>query len=87
MVLLSTAVDVPVEFVGPLEHTAVVVTMLMIHGFITVPIKFVAGLGNESPAPPVFVGSQNVVQTKPRSPSYYPVKINGKVIISDMSFT
>ena len=87
MVLLSTAVDVPVVFVGPLEQTAVVVTVLMIHGFVTVPVKFVAGLGNESPAPSVFVWSQNVVQAKPRSSSYYSVKINVRVTISAMTFS
>lgn len=70
VVLLSTTVDVLVVFVGPLEQTAVVVTILMIHGFVTVPVKFVAGLGNKSPAPSVLVGSQNVVQTEPRSSSY-----------------
>ena len=71
MVLLSTAINVPVIFVGPLEHSAVVVTMLMIMRFIAIPVKFVTRLGNETPAPSVFVWTQNVVQSKPTTSSHY----------------
>ena len=71
MVLLSTAINVPVIFVGPLEHSTVVVTVLMISRLVAIPVKFVAGLGNETPAPSVFVWTQDVVQTKPTASSHY----------------
>ena len=71
MVLLSTAINVPVIFVGPLEQPTVVITMLMINRLVAIPVKFVAGLGNETPAPSVFVWTKNVVQTKPTASSHY----------------
>ena len=71
MVLLSTAINVPVIFVGPLEQPTVVITMLMINRLVAIPVKFVAGLGNETPAPSVFVWTQNVVQTKPTASSHW----------------
>ena len=71
VVLLSTAIDVPVIFVGPLEQSAVVVTVLMINRLVAIPVKFVAGLGNETPAPSVFVWTKNVVQTKPTASSHW----------------
>ena len=71
MVLLSTAINVPVIFVGPLEQPTVVVTVLMINRLVAIPVKFVAGLGNETPAPSVFVWTKNVVQTKPTASSHW----------------
>ena len=71
MVLLSTTINVPVIFVGPLEQSTVVVTMLMINRLVAIPVKFVAGLGNETPAPSVFVWTKNVVQTKPTASSHW----------------
>ena len=71
MVLLSTAINVPVIFVGPLEHSTVVVTMLMINRLVAIPVKFVARLGNETPAPSVFVWTKNVVETKPTASSHW----------------
>ena len=71
VILLSTAINMPVIFVGPLEHSAVVFTMLMISRLVAIPVKFVAGLGNETTAPSVvFVWTKNVVQTKPASFSH-----------------
>ena len=60
----------PVIFVGSLEHSAIVVTVLMINRLVAIPVKFVAGLGNETPAPSVFVWTKNVVQTKPTASSH-----------------
>ena len=71
MVLLSTAINVPVIFVGHLEQSAIVVTVLMIDRLVAIPVKFVAGLGNETPAPSVFVWTKNVVQTKPTASSHW----------------
>ena len=71
MVLLSTAINVPVIFVGPLEQPTVVITMLMINRLVAIPVKFVARLGNETPAPSVFVWTKNVVQTKPTASSHW----------------
>ena len=70
MVLLSAAINVPVIFVGSLEHSTVVVAMLMINRLVAIPVKFVTRLGNETPAPSVFVWTQDVVQTKPTASSH-----------------
>ena len=55
----------PVVLVGAPENTTVVVSLLMVHRLASIPIKFVASLVGESPAPSVGVRVQAVVQSKP----------------------
>ena len=55
----------PVVLVGAPENTTVVVSLLMVHRLASIPIKLVATLVGESPAPSVGVGVQTVVQSKP----------------------
>ena len=55
----------PVVLVGAPENTTVVVSLLMVHRLASIPIKLVATLVGESPAPSVGVRVQTVVQSKP----------------------
>ena len=55
----------PMVFVSAPEHTTIVVSLLMVHGLTSIPIKLVASLVGESPAPSVGVRVQAVVQSKP----------------------
>ena len=65
IVSLHTTVNMPMVLVGAPENTTVVVSLLMVHRLASIPIKLVATLVGESPAPSVGVRVQTVVQSKP----------------------